>query len=192
MALALIAASIGCASRSGKVKVVDVPLPPPGRSMAELAAALSSAAAEERRAAAWALAGADTLPADVRATLTNLRDHDPEEPVRLAAVWTLGHVALHQGDTSELYDQPPRLVKQTRPIYPAAAFAQNIQGTVEVEFLIDEHGTVVHTEVRRSIPALDQAAQATVRQWRFQPATRAGHVVATTALAPITFRKYSK
>jgi TonB family protein len=190
MAMAMVALGLGCASGSGKGRPIDVPVPAPRRPLAELTSALASASAEERRAAAWALAGADKFTPELRGTLIRLRDDDPEEQVRLAAVWALGHVAAHEGDTSELYDQPPRLVKQTRPVYPADAFTQDIQGTVEIEFLIDERGNVVHAEVRRSIPALDASALATVRQWTFQPATRAGHVVATTAVAPVTFRKY--
>lgn len=185
-----LAGSVGCGSRSGTVKPVDVPVPPPRRPMAELAAALSATAAEDRRAAAWALAGADKLPPEVRGALINLRDHDPEEQVRLAAVWAIGHVASEKDDTSELYDQAPRVLKQPKPVYPASAFAQNIQGTVDVEILIDEHGNVAHAEVRESIPALDAEALRTVRLMVFQPAMKAGHPVATTALAPVTFRKY--
>jgi TonB family protein len=190
IAVAALAGSLGCASRSGTVKRVDVPVPPLRRPMAELAAALAAPSAEERRAAAWALAGADKFPPEVRSALINLRDHDPDEQVRLAAVWAIGHVALHEEDTGELYDQPPRVVKQPKPVYPEAAFNQNIQGTVDVEILIDEHGNVAHAEVRESIPALDAEALRTVRLMVFQPAMKGGHPVATTALAPVTFRKY--
>ena len=37
-------------------------------------------------------------------------------------------------------------------------------------------------------PALDTAALAAVRQWRFDPATQAGRPVAATAEVPVRFR----
>jgi periplasmic protein TonB len=190
MVAAALALTLACASGPGPAKPVAVPLPPPGRPMADLMAALSAPSAEERRAAAWALAGADTVPPEVRAALSHLRDRDPDEQVRLAAVWAIGHVAEHPENTSDAYDQPPRLVKQTRPVYPPNEYKRMIQGTVTVEVLIDEQGAVAHAEVRESIPALDAAALATVRQWQFRPAMKGGRPVATTATAPVTFRIY--
>ena len=89
-------------------------------------------------------------------------------------------------------DVPPRAIKLTKPKYPKAAFHGRVEGTVEVEFLIDAKGRVVNTRLIRSIPALDAAAIECVRKWRFQPAEKAGRAVATVARAPVTFRIYSK
>ena len=86
------------------------------------------------------------------------------------------------------YDRAPRPIRVTRPLYPREAFINKIQGTVQVEILIDAQGTVVDARVVGSIPLLDAAALATVREWRFVPATRDGRPVAARALAPITFR----
>jgi protein TonB len=88
------------------------------------------------------------------------------------------------------YDTPPRLIKQTRPIYPQDAFIKKIEGVVEVEILIDATGRVSRARVMRSVPLLDQAAIETVKQWVFAPAVKGGRPVATTAIAPVTFRIY--
>ena len=86
------------------------------------------------------------------------------------------------------YDTPPRQIKITRPQYPQEAFVKKIEGTVELEILIDQHGRVVRARVLKSIPLLDKAAIETVQQWVFQPAVKAGRPVATVAMAPVTFR----
>jgi protein TonB len=86
------------------------------------------------------------------------------------------------------WDQGPRLLFQTRPVYPQEAFVKKVQGTVVLEMLIGVTGEVVATRVVRSISAdLDWAASQAVRQWRFAPATRRGRPVAMWALAPVQF-----
>jgi protein TonB len=195
-ALAL-SVSVACASAPPEGRPVLVPLPPPERAIAELQAALSAASAEERRAAAWALAGAGEVPPEVHETLVKLRTEDPEETVRLAAEWAIRHVkrpsaseAVASPSPAAAGERSPKLVKQTRPVYPAEAFNKKIHGMVEVEILIDERGDVAYAEVRRSIPALDAAALRTVRQWKFEPAMEAGRPVPVMAIAPVTFRIY--
>jgi protein TonB len=88
------------------------------------------------------------------------------------------------------YDRPPRPIKMTQPIYPQEAFVKKIEGTVVVEIWIDIHGNVVRTRILQSIPLLDDAAVATVKQWRFEPALKGGRPVMTAARAPVTFRIY--
>jgi protein TonB len=103
----------------------------------------------------------------------------------------IGGVIGGTGDIPVLdYDQPPRLIKQTRPIYPQDAFIKKIEGVVEVEILIDVSGRVARARVMRSVPLLDQAAIETVKQWLFAPAVKGGRPVPTTAIAPVTFRIY--
>jgi protein TonB len=103
----------------------------------------------------------------------------------------LGGVIGGTGDGPVLdYDQPPRAISLTRPVYPQEAFVKKIEGVVEVEFLIDSTGRVVTVRIVHSIPQLDAAAVQTVRQWRFSPAMKAGRPVATIARAPVTFRIY--
>jgi len=103
----------------------------------------------------------------------------------------LGGVIGGTGDGPVMdYDQPPRLLKQTRPVYPQEAFIKKIEGVVTLEILIGVDGRVGRARVLRSIPQLDAAAIQTVRQWVFSPAVKGGRPVATIANAPVTFRIY--
>jgi len=86
------------------------------------------------------------------------------------------------------YDEPPRPLEMTRPNYPSEAFSKKVEGTVEIEFVVDETGRPTDLRVVKSIPGLDEAALACVKKWRFKPAQKEGKPVKSTALAPVTFR----
>lgn len=102
---------------------------------------------------------------------------------------TLGGVIGGTGDGPVMdYDQPPRLLKKTQPVYPHEAFMKKVEGVVTLEIIIGVDGRVGKARVLRSIPQLDAAAIQTVRQWVFSPAIKAGRPVATVANAPVTFR----
>jgi len=101
----------------------------------------------------------------------------------------IGGVIGGTGDNPVLdYDQPPRLLKQTRPVYPQEAFIKKIEGVVMLEIVIGIDGKVGRARVLRSIPQLDSAAIQTVRQWVFTPAIKGGRPVSTIANAPVSFR----
>jgi TonB family protein len=85
------------------------------------------------------------------------------------------------------YDAPPRIVRQTRPLYPPQAFVDKVEGTVVLEILIDVSGHVSRTRVIQSIPPLDTAARDAVGEWVFQPAFEARPAVPSLALARFTF-----
>ena len=85
-------------------------------------------------------------------------------------------------------DQQPTVIRQTKPRYPPDAFYKRIEGTVELEILIDRTGRVSRTRVVKSIPGLDEAAIQCVIEWQFRPAQLHGQPVATVASAPITFK----
>jgi len=55
------------------------------------------------------------------------------------------------------------------PVYPEDARQAGIDGMVILEALIGEDGKVMDARIMRSIPALDAAAVAAVRQWAFTP-----------------------
>lgn len=85
------------------------------------------------------------------------------------------------------YDRAPRLLRRTQPVYPQEAFRRRIEGTVLLELVIGATGIVEDVRVLRSVPGLDAAAVACVRQWLFEPGRRRGRPVPTLARAPITF-----
>jgi protein TonB len=129
------------------------------------------------------------VDATIISALTAALD-DASALVREAATWALWHVKSPGFDPKHLMDLPPRVLVQTRPIYPRAAVDEKLEGTVMVELLINELGRVAHAEIRASLPDLDQAALACVRDWQFDPARRNGRPVACVALAPVGFRFY--
>ena len=167
---------------------IEIPLPAPPRALNELVQQLAAPDAPSRAAAAWSLAGASNVDVSVvQALRTTLEDSSA--PVREAATWALAHLRGPYWDPKELFwDSPPKLLVQTKPIYPRSAFDKKMEGTVLVEILISELGRVSHAEIRRSLPGFDEAALACVRDWQFEPAQRKGRPVACVAQAPVTFR----
>jgi periplasmic protein TonB len=177
------------------VEAVKVPLKAPVRSMADLEQALASPDPAVRAEAASELAGAGTVPESVGNRLKEGLQGDADPRVRAAAVWAYAHVrqGVAQPDGPVAlqpvpFDEPPRLVKQTPLTYPPAAFDQGIEGTVRVELVIDEEGKVARAEVRESVPELDAAAVAAMRQWLFTPARKAGKPIVTVVSVPMDFR----
>jgi len=89
--------------------------------------------------------------------------------------------------------RPPRPVANggnRPPRYPSAARRRGIEGKVLLAVSVSPDGLVKSVAVKKSSGAriLDRAAQSTVRQWRFAPATRGGAPVPGKIEIPVTFR----
>jgi len=69
----------------------------------------------------------------------------------------------------------PRKIHDQAPVYPALAITAHVQGTVVIDAVISATGAVQDARVITSVPLLDEAALAAVRQWVFTP-TRIGGV----------------
>jgi protein TonB len=82
----------------------------------------------------------------------------------------------------------PVKIRDVKPEYPPFARAAGIQGLVILETVIDERGRVASTRVLRSVPMLDQAAMAAVRQWQFTPTRLNGVPIAVVMTVTIDFR----
>lgn len=63
----------------------------------------------------------------------------------------------------------PALVSRVAPEYPNIAVNAHVQGVVVLEAVVGRDGRVEEVKVLRSIPLLDAAAIAAVRQWRYSP-----------------------
>jgi protein TonB len=63
----------------------------------------------------------------------------------------------------------PALIERVEPEYPPLAVRAQVQGVVILEAVVDRQGRVEDVRVLRSIPLLDRAAIAAVRQWRYSP-----------------------
>ncbi len=83
--------------------------------------------------------------------------------------------------------QPQRTV-YVAPVYPELARAAKIEGVVILEAVINPDGAVRDVRVLRSVPLLDEAALAAVRQWRYTPTVLSGVPIAVVMTVTVTFR----
>ncbi|MEI8207233.1 MAG: TonB family protein [Kiritimatiellales bacterium] len=84
-------------------------------------------------------------------------------------------------------DQKPRVIFQAAPTYPSGM--QKIEGVVSVLFVVDQTGKVANPRIEKSShkefekPAIDA-----VKQWKFEPAVKAGQRVSCRMRIPIRFQ----
>jgi TonB family protein len=87
-----------------------------------------------------------------------------------------------------LLDKPPRTRSQVSPIYPTLEKSTGTTGSVEVEFIVDETGAVVHPRVVSSTHrAFEEPTLRAVEQWRFVPGRSHGKVVSFRMRVPVLF-----
>jgi TonB family protein len=67
------------------------------------------------------------------------------------------------------------------------AEAAGVGGIVGLEIRVDETGAVADAKIIRSIPMLDEAALATVKQWRYEPTIVEGRAVPVKMVVTINF-----
>ena len=85
-------------------------------------------------------------------------------------------------------DQPPSLISQAKPRYAEDAEKQGIRGKVQVEFYIDEQGTVRMPAIKEMAnPYLAAQAVEAVRAWKFTPPTHLGKPVLVAATQEFSF-----
>ena len=84
--------------------------------------------------------------------------------------------------------RPPTKVHDASPVYPAIAQSARVQGVVIIQATIGVDGAVVDATVLRSVPLLDEAALAAVRQWRYTPTRLNGEPVAVIMTVTVHFQ----
>jgi TonB family protein len=82
---------------------------------------------------------------------------------------------------------PPTKIKDVKPVYPPEAQQERVQGVVAIEATIDPAGHVSSAIVRRSVPQLDAAAVAAVRQWEFTPTVVNGRAIPVVMTVTVSF-----
>jgi TonB family protein len=82
-------------------------------------------------------------------------------------------------------DELPEAITKVAPVYPDGE--GRASATVLVQALVLEDGSVGDIRIVKSVPLLDEAAVAAVRQWRFKPALSGGKPVAVWVAVPIRF-----
>jgi len=93
-----------------------------------------------------------------------------------------------QGAVRAIKDiEPPKLVKEVRPVYPEIARQSLVEGVVILGVKTDVVGKVVDVMVLRSIPLLDQAAIDCVRQWVYEPMVIDGKAVPVVFTVTVRF-----
>jgi protein TonB len=83
--------------------------------------------------------------------------------------------------------RPPQRVVTVDPAYPAAARAARIEGIIILEATIDVDGRVISIKVLKSVPLLDEAAIAAVREWRYTPTLLNGQPVPVIMTVTVNF-----
>lgn len=85
---------------------------------------------------------------------------------------------------------PPRLLKKVDPQYTPDAMRAKVQGTVEIECIVQPNGTCSNIAVVRSLDpvfGLNQEAIRAVQQWRFVPGRKQGQEVPVIVTIELTF-----
>ena len=89
------------------------------------------------------------------------------------------------------FDKPPTPKRGLgiRPIYPEIAQEAGIEGTVYVQFFIDEKGNVTEAWIQKGLPntGLDEAALAAVKRSKWKPAQQRDKKVGVWQTVPVVF-----
>jgi len=84
-------------------------------------------------------------------------------------------------------EELPEAITKVPPSYPDIAREAGVDGQVVVQALVGKDGKVKDTRVVKSIPMLDAAAEAAVKQWVFKPALSNNKPVAVWVAVPVRF-----
>jgi TonB family protein len=167
-------------------------VPTPGESaagapaaVAAQAAAAAPAPAQEPSPEPAAAPPTEAPPTSLPGLATVALALAPEQPAPEPAV--------REGDLVELGGDviPPQKIYSPNPVYPPLAERQRVVGTVFLEVLVDENGSVQDVKVLRGVKpdfGLDAAAANAVRSWRYKPATKGGVRVKVRFTQSIVFR----
>ena len=82
---------------------------------------------------------------------------------------------------------PPRKLKDVRPVYPRTALASRVAGTVVLEAMIGRDGSVHSAKILRSMAPLDQAALGAARLWQFSPTLLNGRPIDVAMTVTMNF-----
>lgn len=81
----------------------------------------------------------------------------------------------------------PTRTHNVPPEYPASARSQRIEGTIEIDILVNAVGVVEETRIIKGIPQLNDAALTAVRQWRYSPTVINGVAMPVRLIVKVAF-----
>jgi periplasmic protein TonB len=76
---------------------------------------------------------------------------------------------------------------KVNPTYPPAARTMRMTGTVKVEVIISEDGSIAEVQKTSGPPMLQRAATDALKKWKFKPFTRDGQPVKATGFVSFNF-----
>lgn len=129
---------------------------------------------------------AETAPGDASpANKTAAAAQSPAEAPKKAKLGDL--IPLEQVDTQ------PSVLQRTDAIYPPLGRRFGVEGTVIVNALVSETGSVIRTSILRKISAtanygFEQASEDSVKKWKFKPAVKDGVNVKTWMPVGVVFK----
>ena len=131
------------------------------------------------------MAGADVKPKDARSRTaldwaeTNNRTY-LSQIIRIASRPSVARVTVAEKpiDVGSEALVPPRVVKETPPLYTKGAFDRGIEGRVVLKVIIRKDGSIGPVRVEQSLDGeLDAAATEAIRKWQFDPAKVRGEPI---------------
>jgi len=131
------------------------------------------------------MAGADLQPRDARGrTALEWAEQDNRtylsQIIRIAGRPSVARVTVAEKpvDIGTEPLVPPRVVKETPPLYTKNAFDRGIEGRVVLKVIIRKDGSIGPVRVDQSLDdELDEAAAEAIRKWQFDPATVKGEPI---------------
>ena len=98
----------------------------------------------------------------------------------LCALMLTGALTVAQNDSTS----KRKILSRTPASYPALARSMALVGVVRVDAVVAANGSVKTLDIKGGHPVLAQAAANTVRQWRWEPASRESHELIEIRFAP--------
>jgi TonB family protein len=155
--------------KTGPVKSAPTPLVVKGGTAPTLKAAAAAADAPAPSMTGIAATGAAAPPPNLGST------GSVPKPV-------LQTVNISQGVSRGL------LVHQVSPIYPKAAIAMRVEGSVELTTTISKSGDITHVKIVSGDPQLAKAAADAVKQWKYKPYLLNGEPVDIQTVVTVNFK----
>lgn len=111
-------------------------------------------------------------------------------PTQSAPVVAQTAPALKDFYGAEEVDHIPVATMKTKPVYPFRARRLNLDGKVDVRFLVDKTGCVSRVSIIHAAPAklFDPSVLEAISSWRFKPGKVRGKPVNTWVATTIVFR----
>ena len=184
---------------------VGIAKPSPGSSTKDLVAKdvvqrASSEIVTQRTGSPSAVEGTQTVPAPPQAASNTGDDSQAPDPKDVSSGTEMAAARIPSGLLSDTPALPAatlrmsqgisggKLTHQVKPVYPAAARVQRIEGVVILQALVGEDGNVHDVRVTSGSPILAAAAKQAVEQWRYQPFELNGKPVSMSTELKIVFK----